>query len=98
MFLLATRIAAALELGLVILHDLSPPLGHSLPLAGSHAAQVGIIFATVFVGAEIVEFVRFSLKHFRGWLRSTLKRYRASAKTTATRQRSPKSNRNSDIL
>lgn len=59
------RIVAAAELVLIVLEALVGPLKRYLPLGGSHAAQVGILFAFGFFGIELIDGVRSGLGFIR---------------------------------
>lgn len=49
------RVVAALELLLVIIEALIPNTRRYLPLGGSHVAQLGVLFALLVFGVELVD-------------------------------------------
>lgn len=63
------RIVAAGELSLTLLEGLFPQtLHHLLPLAGSQAAQIGILFGATYVACECCDGGIRLYKRCREWL------------------------------
>jgi hypothetical protein len=57
--MLIFKLAALVELSLVILENIGyVPLKTRLPLGGGHIQQLGLVFATAYVVAELIGLLR----------------------------------------
>ncbi len=66
--MLVFKLAGLVELMLVILENIGIVHPHWLPLGGGEIQQIGIVFASAYVVAELIDLLKWARREARPWL------------------------------